>query len=278
MAPIRRYLRITKFSVLECRIYLDNPALVESWLLNPRDPILPRVIESVRPLVLPKLLEEKERALGKGKKANRTVKDVVVEEAFEVSIFLTDPSTRHSLLTKHKSVFDSGIDPNLTALDGQGAIHIREESDEDHGFEELSNIPQSRGPTTDQDVDMRRRRKRRHTRRSSITSGNIEISDDSSAPQTPEDRASKRSKHDARQDAETGLTETDDKKKLNMNTSYDGFSIYGRILCLVVKRRGKSGGRLGAGSTKPEASGQAIMEEWIASTQAAQGGETQGDE
>ncbi len=27
MAPIRRYLRITKYSVLECRIYLDNPTL-----------------------------------------------------------------------------------------------------------------------------------------------------------------------------------------------------------------------------------------------------------
>merc|ERR1712225_31499 len=94
MAPIRRYLRITKFSVLECRIYVDNPSLAESWLLNPRDPILPRVIESVRPLVLPKLREENERSKKKG------VKDVVVEEDFEVSIFLTETSTHHSLLTK----------------------------------------------------------------------------------------------------------------------------------------------------------------------------------
>jgi hypothetical protein len=78
MAPIRRYLRITKYSVLECRIYLDNPALAESWLLNSRNPILPRVIESVRPLVLPKLREENERSKGKGKK-KKGVKDVVVE-------------------------------------------------------------------------------------------------------------------------------------------------------------------------------------------------------
>jgi hypothetical protein len=77
MAPIRRYLRITKYSVLECRIYLDNPALAESWLLNYRNPILPRVIESVRPLVLPKLREEKERSKKGGKK--KGVKDVVVE-------------------------------------------------------------------------------------------------------------------------------------------------------------------------------------------------------
>jgi hypothetical protein len=78
MAPIRRYLRITKYSVLECRIYLDNPALAESWLLNSRNPILPRVIESVRPLVLPKLREENERSKGKGGK-KKGVKDVVVE-------------------------------------------------------------------------------------------------------------------------------------------------------------------------------------------------------
>jgi hypothetical protein len=78
MAPIRRYLRITKYSVLECRIYLDDPALAQSWLLNPRDPILPRVIESVRPLVLPKLREERDRSRKKSTK-KRGIKDVVVE-------------------------------------------------------------------------------------------------------------------------------------------------------------------------------------------------------
>lgn len=84
MAPIRRYLRITKYSVLEVRIYLENPALAQTWLLNPRDPVLPRIIEAVRPLVLPKLREEKERereyaaAKKKGKKL-KAVKDVVVQ-------------------------------------------------------------------------------------------------------------------------------------------------------------------------------------------------------
>lgn len=78
MAPIRRYLRITKYSVLECRIYVENPALAESWLLNPRDPVLPRVIQSVRPLVLPKLREENERSRAKGGK-KKGVKDVIVE-------------------------------------------------------------------------------------------------------------------------------------------------------------------------------------------------------
>ena len=81
MAPLRRYLRITKHSVLEVRIYLDQPSDAEGWLLRRDDPALPRVIHAVRPLVLPKLREENERAKGKGgsKARKKGVKDVVVE-------------------------------------------------------------------------------------------------------------------------------------------------------------------------------------------------------
>ena len=79
MAPVRRYLRISKYSVLECRIYLDNPSLVHSWLLNPRNPVLPRVIESVRPWVLPKLREERERARKKSSNRKKGIKDTVIE-------------------------------------------------------------------------------------------------------------------------------------------------------------------------------------------------------
>lgn len=88
MAPIRRYLRISKYSVLECRIYLDNPALAHSWLLNPRSPVLPKVIDSVRPLVLPKLREERERSRKKSTK-KRGIKDIVVEGVFPPPCFET---------------------------------------------------------------------------------------------------------------------------------------------------------------------------------------------
>lgn len=63
----------------------------------------------------------------------------------------------------------------------------------------------------------------------------------------------------------------DEKKKMFLETEYDGFSIYGRILCLVVKRRG---GAKGASSSASNAmgsgQGQAMMEGWIASTQVGQ--------
>jgi len=78
MPPIRRYLRISKYSVLECRIFVEDPADAQRWLLNPRDPVLPLVFESVKPLILPKLREENDRTKGKGKK-KKTVKDVVTE-------------------------------------------------------------------------------------------------------------------------------------------------------------------------------------------------------
>jgi hypothetical protein len=84
MAPLRRYLRITKHSVLEVRIYLDRPADADAWLLKRDDPALPHVIQAVRPLVLPKLREENERGKGRGgaKAKKKGVKDVVIEGQF----------------------------------------------------------------------------------------------------------------------------------------------------------------------------------------------------
>lgn len=83
MAPIRRYLRISKYSVLECRVYLENPSDTR-WLLDSRDSsnnsVLRRIFNTIKPLVLPKLREENERALAK-KKSN-PVKDVLVEGVY----------------------------------------------------------------------------------------------------------------------------------------------------------------------------------------------------
>lgn len=58
----------------------------------------------------------------------------------------------------------------------------------------------------------------------------------------------------------------DDKMKMALNTTYDGFSIYGRILCLVVRRRKVKESKELAGGA-----GQAMMEEWIASSQMGEG-------
>jgi len=110
MAPLRRYLRITKHSVLEVRIYLDHPADAEAWLLRRENPALPRVIQAVRPLVLPKLREENERAKGKGgsKARKKGVKDVVVEGEFaRISLSHAHPKRhQHSHHQTHAGGFD----------------------------------------------------------------------------------------------------------------------------------------------------------------------------
>lgn len=321
MAPIRRYLRISKYSVLECRIYLDNPALAHTWLLNPRDPVLPKVIESVRPLVLPKLREERERSRKKSTK-KRGIKDIVVEDDFEVSIFLTETSTRHSMLYKHKHFRDTAqtkltsnsskltgasreapIDVDVSGQAVEDRAIVREEDPDDDAVA-LRNIP-----TMDEDETVPARvgspppmrlSKRRRGRGARLPRGeggdtaehdaDVLISDDGEEEEQDDDGLfvgeddsegsaaapppAKRRK-DAASPAEHEA-QRDDKKKLAMDIRYEGFSIYGRVLCLVVKRRdglsttgrnapAKAGRK--AGQSAAPGGGQAVMENWITSTQ-----------
>ncbi|KAH8816430.1 hypothetical protein F5884DRAFT_776200 [Xylogone sp. PMI_703] len=266
MAPIRRYLRISKYSVLECRIFVDNPALAESWLLNSRDSVLPRVIESVRPLVLPKLYEEIERSKGKGGK-KKAVKDVVVEDDFDVSIFLTETTTRHSVLFRQKHFrFNDRVSlkSNSNKLTGNtnetpievedGPVIPREESDE---HIDLSNIPAADDAAPDslfiQDDEPQRPKRPRRTTRNSGQSFD-------SSPEVEPDP--KRRKDDDIILNENGAEDDDDKKKVAMETTYDGFAIYGRVLCLVVKKKDTRDKGKG-----PASGGQAKLEDWITSTQ-----------
>ncbi|WQF87107.1 hypothetical protein CDEST_12121 [Colletotrichum destructivum] len=292
MAPLRRYLRITKYSVLECRIYLDNPALAQTWLLNPRNPILPKVIESVRPLVLPKLREEKERERTRKKSSKKkSMKDVVVQDEFEVSMFLTETSTRHSLLTKHKQfrdktsgklqsnsnkltgeTNDAPIDLDMEAEAPGATVQIREESESEGDSGGLSRIP-----AVDETSRPRRSKRQRGEARETDADSEVHSNDDAGAEasaieiESEDDvlRPSKRLKGQHQTGSDVEQDDDDDKKKkMAMDVSYEGFAIYGRVLCLVVKKR--QGLRLaassGAGNAKHPA-GQASMENWISSTQ-----------
>lgn len=264
MAPIRRYLRITRHSVLEVRIYLDNPALAPTWLLNSRDPVLPRVIEAVRPLVLPKLREENENAKRKGGKKKKGVRDVVEQEDFEVSIFLTETSSNHALLTKQKSFADKPrLKSNSSKLSNwlntsDNPIDLDEDADvpqvlrEEEGTS-LQDIPEISEAAAD------RRRRKRHQSESDAL---FVRSDDEDAFQEQEAPPAKRRKRLT----DTDETTEDDKKKLALSTAYEGFSIYGRVLCLIVKRKGVKKSNAGG-----PASGSQMLENWV-STQAAQEG------
>lgn len=63
-----------------------------------------------------------------------------------------------------------------------------------------------------------------------------------------------------------GLTteqDLDDKKKLGLNTTYEGFSIWGWVLCLFVERKGGPARK----QSGLEGNSQALMQDWIVSTQ-----------
>ncbi|KAK0734802.1 hypothetical protein B0T26DRAFT_746664 [Lasiosphaeria miniovina] len=308
MAPIRRYLRISKYSVLECRIYLDNPALTQTWLLNPRNPVLPRVIESVRPLVLPKLREEKERERSR-KNKKRSIKDVVIEDEFEVSIFLTGTETRHSLLHKQKHFRDkvqtklTSNSSRLTGASREAPIDLQDAADdvpilaEYQDDVDLDAIPAADetapSPSPSPSPPNRRpKRSRRAVAEASQPGPGVHVetidsgSDDSSSDElfvsasdnsdTGSGPPPKRRKQRA---AAAGEKEQDpdDKKKTAMDISYEGFAIYGRVLCLVVKRRdgGSSSGPAPANinlSQTGQPGGRAMMENWITFTQLPEAG------
>jgi hypothetical protein len=195
---------------------------------------------------------------------------LIFAEDFEVSIFLTETSTRHSLLTKQKHFRDlnkKGIQSNSskltgatndTAIDVEDApILLREESEED-GLN-LQDLPEAEAEAEAEDDaesdDSLFVSEDSGPRRSKRTRATTNTESRSGSPGA--EPLSKRARN------EEGEEEVDDKKKMAMDTSYDGFSIYGRVLCLVVKRKDKKGkGVAGFGG-----GGQAMMEDWITSTQ-----------
>lgn len=277
MAPIRRYLRITKYSVLEVRIYPEKPSDAP-WLLSTssRDPVLPRVIEEVRPKVLPKLREENENAKKKGGKKKKQVRDVASGEDFEVVMFLTEGLTRHSLITKQKQfakkpkIQSTGNKLTGWLNNSENPITLEDNDDMPAGLREavedepaLGDIPEAAESGS----------KRKADNGEADDDPLFVSSDDEGTFQTQRvtsrRRRTTRQQQATRDDSEEAAAEDnveDDKKKMGLKTTYDGFSIYGRILCLIVKRKGKKAAPSAPGAP---VGGSQMMEHWV-STQVAQ--------
>ncbi|KAK2733659.1 hypothetical protein FQN57_002056 [Myotisia sp. PD_48] len=264
MAPIRRYLRISKRSVLECRVYLENPS-DSRWLLDPRDPVLPRVFKSIQPLVLPKVREENERA--RARKKSKPVKDVLVEDDYEVSIFLRQAGTRHSILTRHKTFKNvqgriASTSNKLTGTTNDSPIYV---PDEDQN-------PRNIRAESDEDVAMNIE----DIPEVSDSVSNNEEKDSSTEipPGTPGRRSTRRqpqrlvASDDVSVDEAVHGQDDTDEKKLGLATEYDAFDIWGWVLCIIIKRR-KPNEATRHVPSEPAAPKQVLMEEWIC-TQAPQ--------
>jgi hypothetical protein len=215
-----------------------------------------------------------------------------------VSIFLTELSSRHSLLTKHKSFQDKPrLQSNSGKLTGwlttgtsEQPVEVPEDDDVPMIREEdkedainLDDIPETSGDdeitefTTNQ-KRLRRSKRKRQNSQEGIFVGDSDDSADSF--QTQKSPPIKRSKRGKERETDPTIGEEgdedegggpDDKKKLGLNTSYDGFSIYGRILCLVVKRKGT---RPTVGETRVPISSQQMLENWVSTQAAAEQGDS----
>jgi len=193
-----------------------------------------------------------------------------MKDDFEVAVFLTETSSRHALLKKDKRAKSekpwlgttqgrlTGAGTQEVPVDVEGEINmpiVREESQEDADTA-LEDIPLARNSPFNGDAH-------------ATTRGGRDPLFVSEGSEDEEFQAQKDPLPRKRKEESVQLGQQDredDKKKMALNTTYDGFTIYGRILCLVIKRRGSARGRELAG-----VSGQAMMEEWIASTQAREG-------
>lgn len=185
---------------------------------------------------------------------------------FEIAVFLTETSARHTILKKEKRAkVEKGrlgaANGRLTGTKeapvevGENAPGlVREESDDDPNVR-LADIPAAGDKGADGGLQMPEEESREE----------LFVSDESPNEDAQMANSGDNRKGSAVASGKSG-GEEDDKKKLALDTTYDGFSIYGRILCLVVKRRGTAKGRDSVG-----VAGQAMMEEWIASTQMNEG-------
>jgi hypothetical protein len=203
----------------------------------------------------------------------------VLKDDFEVSIFLKETSTRHSLLTKQKSAGDkprlqstgnkltswmnTKADPITITDDAPDPVILQEEDDAGDMIE-LANIPPATTTTN-----------KRKTPDPDDDDALFVSSSDEETFATQRAAPRKRRRVGVAQESGEGrpdiVGEDDDKKKLALNTSYDGFSIYGRILCLIVTRKGQRNAPsvTNAGADAPALGGSQMMEQWV-STQAAQ--------
>ena len=151
--------------------------------------------------------------------------------------------------------------PVVINEDATEPIVIREEEDDESI--KLADIPEA----DLQEKQTRRSARSKRSRQTEDAEAFSDLSDGEGSDLFVPEPTTKRSKTKAHtsniDQAGDEEPQEDDKKKLGLNTSYDGFSIYGRILCLVVKRRGV---RTSTG-TGGAASSQAMLENWV-STQA----------
>lgn len=148
---------------------------------------------------------------------------MMMSDDFEVSIFLTEIRTRHNLLVKNKTFKQK---PPMKTNNGGKLTGAA-----------------AQGPVTIRDED---------------EDEDVVLRD---IPSIDDVRDDEQQLNDDNTDSDASVG--DDKKKLGFKTTYEGFSIWGWVLCLFVERKGGPGQK----KSGAESNNQALMQDWIVSTQ-----------
>ncbi|KAK6502901.1 hypothetical protein TWF481_007942 [Arthrobotrys musiformis] len=237
MAPLRRYIKLTPQTTLQAQIFLEDPSVLHTWLIHPTNPALPRIIDSLKGLILPKLREERERErIGAITKKQQAVKDVVTGSDFEVSVFFKDSPNRHALVMPRREFLgpkpEGGLKSNSSKMVlGNDMLNVGES--EDGGGNNTNQIANLRIENEEEEVDLYAlplilpaeesdaelhqadvnsvpaRRSRRKTR----THGNNSDKEDSAPHQRSEDRD--RAEHQATTPTRRGLRTENDATRRN---------------------------------------------------------------
>ncbi|KAK6528809.1 hypothetical protein TWF694_004042 [Orbilia ellipsospora] len=316
MAPLRRYIRLTPHTTIQTLIFLEDPSNLHTWLIHPTKPALPRIVTSLRDLILPKLREERDRertaavtgSSSSSSKKLKPVKDVVAGSDFEVSVFFKDGANRHALVmprrefvgpktetklrsNSSKMVLGNDYDAmNVGELDpgsgssgggggqedGSQIANLRIENEDEDAFD-LHALPlagtlgdvEPEQQTADVSSVPTRRSHRKTKARGNVDSSRDEdmdqlFGDEGRAeeqattprrrgPHTGTDATRKNSKKkgekeyimvDSASDSEAEMGKgvgkqqepAEDTKKPLFRTTYEAYTIYGKILYLIVKR------------------------------------------
>jgi len=181
---------------------------------------------------------------------------------FEAALYLTGAGSLHAVLRKDRSVeATKPITSNSTRLTDASrsspVVEIRQEEDEDDGECEFAmmDIPEAPAVADDgsQDGPL-------------FLPGPADVdSDDDFVPLPPSQRRAA--------GTAAGQTAAEDKKeKVKFRTEYEGFTIYDKVLCLVVTRKEK---RKEKGRKGDKAGGDSVdlIDRWIAVSQAVRDGD-----
>ena len=190
---------------------------------------------------------------------------------------MTELSSRHSILKKHKTFLGKGgkIKSNSAKLTGTREEPVDVEEEEEANGENL--VRQESTEDGDGSLGLNSIPAARHGDATKAISRDEGPADDDSLfiseeseesemepPRTPHGK--KTSAPPTQTEVQDTEPEEDEKKKSAFTTTYDGYGIHNRILCLVVKRKGQKS-KPAVGGT-----GQVMMEDWITSTQAIEQG------